>query len=244
MKYFCTLALSLLVSIFTYQFAEKTIENYLVYQNLLEYEIHNLDVIAVMLGSTDMDVYPFLSLQSFSSIIPTFSFYIIGTLVAIWRFIIIERGYHAFLLSRLQTKENFLKYLQVGINKIIILYCVSYTGFTLLFTYFLAPYPEQVMSGKDTIMLAIFTLSRIMMLAAIAQLAFIIYLKHNAIFTQYFSLFCILFCLIIGMNFDVVNFVFYNPQYYYLPSILVGSLIYISTVITKKRLTYQLVEKE
>ncbi|MEG0258413.1 MAG: hypothetical protein RR651_00955 [Lysinibacillus sp.] len=244
MKYFYTVVFSLLASIYTYQLAEGVLEEYLTYKDLLEYDVHNLDIIAVMFGSTNIELYPFLPIQSYVVLFPTFAFYLIGILLAIWRFIIIERGYHSFLLSRLQTKHAFIHYLQQGVYKKIIIYTVSYSCFTLIFAQFFAPYPKESINVNSLTMICLFTISRIMLLAVITQISFIVYLKNNAIIAQFSSLFFIVFCLIIGMRIDVLNFVFYNPTYFFLPSILLSVILYLGIVLIKKKLIYQLIEKE
>lgn len=238
------LAIACIVSYINYNVAQVMISEYDIYQKLLEYDLHNLDYLAVMLGSTDSSYFPFIDTSSYVVLVPTFSFYVIGLLLTSWRFIRLDSSYHVFLLARLPTQKHFFAYLQQGMNKKVVLYCFSYTVISYYLIQLLAPYPKASLSIEIAFAILLFTLSRMVLLVALTQVMLIIYLKKEAIIAQFSLLFIMLLSLTIGMNSNVVNIVFYNPNYYFLPSFAIAIMIIISTSKKKTAMTYQMIERK
>lgn len=233
-----------LVSYISYKLANTIISEYATYKEFLEYDLHNMDFFAIMLGSTDSSHFPFIDTSSYIVLLPTFLFYIVGILLASWRFIRLDSSYHAFILARLSTQKRFFSYLQQDVNKKIIIYSLSYTVISYCLIQLLAPYSKEQLTIETILIILLFTFSRIVLLAALTQIMLIIYLKKEAIIAQFSILFIILMSLILGMNNNVMNIVFYNPNYYFIPSFVSAIIIIISTRKMKKTMTYQMIEKE
>lgn len=237
------IGLAFLVSYLSYNVAHIIISEYATYQEFLAYDLHKLDYLAIMLGSTDSRFFPFVDTSSYIILIPTFTFYIVGVLIASWRFIRLDHSYHGFLLARLATQKQFFSYLQQGVNKKIVIYTLSYTIISYALAQLLSPYPNEPLAIKMMLIILLFTVSRMVLLAALAQVVFIIYIKKEAIIAQFAILFIILMSLITGMNHAIINLVFYNPSYYFAPSFISAIFIIISTRQIKKTMTYQMIEK-
>lgn len=244
MKYLYNIGLALLISLFAYQLAAQTIAGYAYYNEFLEYTLHNLDYIAIMFGSTDTVMFPFIELSNYVSLVPTFLFYIVGVAIAVWHFIRIDRSYHPFLLARLHTQSAFFRYLQKDMFAKVSLYSISYTVICYAIVLLDAPYAKGTITFHEIMMVVLFTLSRTLLLLAIAQLALLFYIQHNAIIAQYSALSFIVLCLIFGMQFDESNVVFYNHGYYFIPSFIMTIIMLLGAFIIKKKTTYQMLGKD
>lgn len=244
MSVLIVISMAFVVSYISYNVADGVIANYATYQELLEYDLHNMDYLAIMLGSTDSTIFPFVDTSNYMVSIPSFLFYMVGILLAGWRFIRLDRSYHPLLLARLRTQQHFLRYLQRGICTKIIVYSVSYTLISYGVTKLLAPYPKDSLTIETVAIMLLFTISRIVLLYGLTQIMLLIYLKTNAIIAQFYLLFIIMMCLIFGMNSDVVNIVFYNPRLYFIPTFIVAIVLLISSKKIKESMAYQVLEKE
>lgn len=166
-------------------------------------------------------------------------FYFCGLMIGSMPFLMKKKSYHQFLALRFDTQQKLLTYIRGHFILPIIGYTSSHLFIIFMLTYYHAPYDTDMSLVEWATFLILFGICRVVLLIAIVQLAFILYIKFTAVVAQLGALLAIVVLFIVDKSVPFVTILFFDRTSYYMDGMLLGIIVIVSIQLLLKKIVYE-----
>lgn len=228
--------LGILLGAYSYFSAIHDVNTSLIAKEFIFYES---DVLNKIFVPSHFNNTPYLDKESPFILLHSLLFYFFGLMIGSMPFLMKKKSQHQFLALRFGTQQKLLTYIKGHFILPIIGYTWSHLLIMFMLIHYHAPYDADMTQVEWLIFLILFGVCRVVLLIAIVQLAFILYIKFTAVVAQLGALLAIIVLFMVDRSVPFVTILFFDRTSYYVDGMLLGVIGIVSIQFLLKKIVYE-----